>query len=135
LRDKFGWLFVLFLKKVVFHMSYNIAISSTDGKFVNQHFGHTEKFIIVEVKNRKNYRFLEERKVKAPCSFGEHDENTLENATKALVDCKYVLCSQIGGGASRILEENKIRVFTIATFIDEALERIIDYDEKQKAIY
>lgn len=115
-------------------MSYNIAISSTDGKFVNLHFGHTEKFIIVKVENRKVYRILEERKVKAPCSFGDHDENTLENVVKALSDCKYVLCSQIGGGASRILEKNKMCVFVIANFIDEALEEIIDYDEKQKAI-
>lgn len=115
-------------------MSYNIAISSTDGKFVNQHFGHTEKFIIVEVKNRKIYRVLEERKVEAPCSFGDHDENTLENAVKALADCKYVLCSQIGSGASRVLEKNKIQVFTSATFIDEALKQIMYDDEKEKII-
>lgn len=115
-------------------MSYNIAISSTDGKFVNQHFGHTEKFIIVEVENSKKYRFLEERNVKAPCSFGEHEENTLEKAVKVLADCKYVLCSQIGGGASRVLEENKIRAFVITTFIDEALEQIMYYDEKQTEI-
>lgn len=115
-------------------MSYNVAISSTDGKFVNLHFGHTEKFIIVKVEDCRSYHLLEERKVKAPCSFGNHDENILENVVKALSDCKYVLCSQIGAGASRLLEENKIKVFAIGTFIDEALEQIMYYDAKQKVV-
>ena len=115
-------------------MSYNIAISSTDGKFVNQHFGHTEKFIIVEVEQNQHYQFLKERKVKVPCSFGEHEENTLENAVRALADCKYVLCAQIGNGARETLEKNKIQVFAIAAFIHEALAQIMLHDEKQQLL-
>ena len=30
-------------------MSFKIAVSSSDGKVVNRHFGRTEKFLIFEI--------------------------------------------------------------------------------------
>ena len=30
-------------------MSYKVAVASNDGKFVNEHFGRAEKFMIYEI--------------------------------------------------------------------------------------
>jgi predicted Fe-Mo cluster-binding NifX family protein len=112
-------------------MAYKVAISSTDGKVVNQHFGHTEKFLIIRVDEKKQYRFLEDRSVEAPCSAGGHDESALEKAVLAVADCRYVLCAQIGGGAEHVLEIQGIRAIAVRDFIENAMQKIIAYDEKQ----
>jgi len=112
-------------------MAYKVAISSTDGKVVNQHFGHTEKFLIIQVDEKGQYSFLEERAVEAPCSAGGHDESALEKAVLAVADCRYVLCAQIGGGAEHMLKINRIQVVSIRDFIETAMPKIIAYDIKQ----
>ncbi|SEJ67088.1 Predicted Fe-Mo cluster-binding protein, NifX family [Propionispira arboris] len=115
-------------------MSYKVAISSTDGKVVNQHFGHTEKFLIVQVDEKKEYRFLEDRSIESPCNAGGHDEWALEKAVLAVSDCRYVLCAQIGGGAGRVLEIHGIQAITIRDFIENAMKKIIAYDAKQNKL-
>ena len=112
-------------------MAYKVAISSNDGKVVNQHFGHTENFIIVQVDKNKQYHFLEERSVEAPCSAGGHDESALEKAVLAVSDCRYVLCAQIGGGAEHMLEIKGIQAIAIRDFIENAVPKIIAYDIKR----
>jgi len=112
-------------------MAYKVAISSTDGKVVNQHFGHTENFIIVQVDENKQYHFIEERSVEAPCSAGGHDKSVLEKAVLAVSDCRYVLCAQIGGGAEHMLEIKGIQAVAIRDFIENAVPKIIAYDIKQ----
>lgn len=48
-------------------MSYKIAIATSDGKFVNQHFGRANQFLIVELKGDGSYEVLEPQK---PMVFG-----------------------------------------------------------------
>jgi len=112
-------------------MAYKVAISSTDGKVVNQHFGHTEKFLIIQVDEKKQYRFIEDRSVEAPCNAGGHDESALEKAVMAVADCRYVLCAQIGGGAERVLEIQGIQAIAVRDFIENAMQKLIAYDVKQ----
>jgi predicted Fe-Mo cluster-binding NifX family protein len=105
-------------------MVFRVAVASSDGKVVNQHFGHSEQFFIFDVKAEGDYSLLEIRKTAPPCSFGEHDQGTLENAVNLLSDCNYVLCYQIGRGAEYELEKKGIRAFVIGNYIETGLSRL-----------
>ena len=48
--------------------SYQIAVASTDGKVVNQHFGKAERFYIARGDpDEHTYHWVEERKVQRIC--------------------------------------------------------------------
>lgn len=105
-------------------MVFRVAAASSDGKVVNQHFGHTEQFIILDVRGEKNYSLVEVRKVNPPCSSGEHDPYGLEKAVNMISDCNYVLCCQIGRGAENVLEEKGLSAFIISNYIDTGIQRL-----------
>lgn len=105
-------------------MLFRVAVASSDGKVVNQHFGHAQFFIIFDVKSEADFVFIEERKTNPPCGFGEHDKSTLEEAVDRISDCNYVLCYQIGKGASAILSERGISAYVIGDYISNALYKL-----------
>lgn len=105
-------------------MSYRIAIASTDGKVINQHFGKADNFLIVEV-NDKKFEFIENRKCEPICKEYEHDENALNMVAELLKDCRAVFVSKIGKGAAIILNEQGIRTFESPYFIEDVLKRIV----------
>lgn len=111
-------------------MEYKIGIASTDGKVVNQHFGHTKEFLIVKVDEKGENHFLEKRKVTPPCDGGEHSEKRLAKVGEVISDCKYILCSQIGPGAELYLKGIGITPYAIPHFVDYAVQKIIQYDRK-----
>lgn len=113
-------------------MGYLVAIASSDGKVVNQHFGHAEEFLIIEVEGER-YHYIEKRSLGAACHLGEHNESSMESVVAALADCKYVLCSKIGPGAERKLQERGVTAFQIPHFIDEAIKKLIEYTSRTKA--
>lgn len=115
-------------------MSFKIAIASSDGKVVNQHFGHAEKFYIVEVDENNEFAFLETRETGAACEAGNHSIESLENVVTLLSDCKYILVSQIGPGAEFELSKKGISAFAISHYIDTAVEKIIKYNKHRKLI-
>ena len=43
-------------------MSFKVAVASSDGKYVNQHFGMAQQFLIFEIDDEGNYKFLEPQK-------------------------------------------------------------------------
>jgi predicted Fe-Mo cluster-binding NifX family protein len=112
-------------------MSYKIAVASSDGKVVNQHFGRATKFLIFEIEAGE-FKFLELLDAKPFCNHGEHDDNKLSNAVDALKGCRAVLVSQIGNGAAQALSSKGIAVFDIHTFIDDALRKLINYYDKNE---
>ncbi len=109
-------------------MSYKIAVASTDGKVINQHFGRAEKFYIIDVEDSKEYHYLEERETFAACQGGTHDEDLLTRNVELLSDCKYVLVSQIGPGAEYALSKRGVTAFAIANYVDEAVKKLIHYE-------
>ncbi|HEY0196185.1 MAG TPA: NifB/NifX family molybdenum-iron cluster-binding protein [Methanobacterium sp.] len=46
-------------------MSYKVAVASSDGKFVNQHFGMAQQFLIFEIDDDE-YKFMELRRMLRP---------------------------------------------------------------------
>ena len=112
-------------------MSYKIAVASSDGKVVNQHFGRATQFLIFEI-HAGDFKFLELLYANPFCNHGEHDDSKLSNAVDALTGCRAVLISQIGNGAAQALRSRGIDVFDIHTFIYDALRKLINYYEKNE---
>jgi len=107
-------------------MSYKIAVASSDGKVVNQHFGKATQFLIFEVEG-DYFKFMEILEANAFCNNGEHDENKLLSAVDALEGSRAVLVSQIGKGAVQALKTKGIDVFDVHNFIEDALKELIEY--------
>ncbi|WOO37462.1 NifB/NifX family molybdenum-iron cluster-binding protein [Anaerocolumna sp. AGMB13020] len=116
-------------------MAYKIAIASTDGKVVNQHFGRAEYFYIGEVNDREEFRYLEERKLTPVCQGKEHEAEVLYNIAERLADCRYILVSQIGPSAEYVLNKKGITVLTIRHYIDSAVNKLMEYDKRINFIY
>jgi len=107
-------------------MAYKVAVASTDGKVVNEHFGRAERFLIFEVEDGR-LSFSELREAGPPCMEGEHSDTGLADAAGSLADCRAVLVSRIGAAAARALESAGIEALEIHGFIDEVLEKLIQY--------
>ena len=76
----------------------HMAVASSGGGLINQHFGHAKEFLIYEASSA-GVRFLGSRKAAQYCG-GEADcgeaVNTLARTIAILADCEVVLCSRIG---------------------------------------
>jgi predicted Fe-Mo cluster-binding NifX family protein len=104
-------------------MSFKVAVASSDGKYVNQHFGKARSFLIFEVKDDGKYEFLELRKTAPRCG-GSVDlkEKTLD----MLSDCDILLVSQIGPGAATRLTARGVEPLIMPMFIEDALKELWD---------
>lgn len=103
-------------------MGVKVAVASTDGKFINEHFGRAKEFLIFNLDlEEKSYNFIELRPNTPPCSGHEHEDNLLEQSVNLLSDCKAVLVSQIGPGAIQALDTKGIKALIVRNFIPDAL--------------
>jgi len=97
-----------------------IAVASSDGKTVNEHFGRASRFMIFHL-HEMGHDFLEERENHPSCAGQQHSDDMLEKSADLIFDCKGVIISQIGAGAIDLLIERGIIPFTLPGRIDEAL--------------
>ncbi len=105
-----------------------VAVVSSDGKVINQHFGKASRFLVFEVDCGK-IRFIEERKNTPLCGSAEdgHADDALSRSISLISDCQAVLCARIGGGAEEELRRNKIRPVEAPYFIHEVLKNIMSH--------
>ncbi len=116
-------------------MKYKIAISSTDGKIVNQHFGRTSVFYIVEVDSEsRKYQYLNERNVEPLCVLQHHKDEEISSIASQFRDCQYVLVSRIGYGARLVLESKGIIAYEIPGIISESIDKLLTYIEVQNLL-
>lgn len=109
-------------------MAYNIAVASTDGKVVNEHFGHAQRYLIFTVdEEAQSFSFSEFRPVVAPCEDQTHSIEGFERVASDLADCDVVLISRIGNAARKYLTGRNMFVLEYGRLIPEALEKIIEY--------
>ena len=101
-------------------MDVKIAVASSDGVTVNQHFGRAQRFRIYRVTD-SDCEFLEERENLPACSSQQHDNYLLERTADLIADCKAVIVAQIGAGAIDTLLLRHIRPFSLSGAIDDAL--------------
>lgn len=105
-------------------MSVKVAIASTDGKVINEHFGRATKFHIFEI-NDSSFNFLESRTVERCCNGGEHEDSAFENVANILNDCKAIFVAKIGIGASNYMESKGYTVFEAPYFIEDVLNKVL----------
>lgn len=113
-------------------MPYKVAVASSDGKVINEHFGRSQQFLIFEITDDDKWSFVELRENIPPCGQGEHNENDMQRTVNLLSDCKKVLVSRIGLGAEQALKLKGITAYTIPDFIDDALNKLVAFEKKHK---
>jgi predicted Fe-Mo cluster-binding NifX family protein len=101
-----------------------IALTSTDGKAVNQHFGHARTFHIFDL-NDRDWAFVETREVEACCQDHDHTTDRFDAVLKTLSDCEAILASKIGYGAAQYLMQHGMKVCQAAGAIPDVLEEVI----------
>ncbi len=107
-------------------MKYRAAFASSDGKIINQHFGRTAQFLIVEIdEEEKKWKYVETRENEPPCDGGTHSEDALKTAVSVIEDCRAVFAARIGAGAQNFLAEKNIQGIEAPYPIEEVLQALL----------
>lgn len=75
-----------------------IAVASKDGREIDQHFGHAERFLIYDV-DAERAALVDEKKVERYCSFDPESPlrgDLLRGIVDALAGCRAVVTAQMG---------------------------------------
>lgn len=112
-------------------MSYKIAIASSDGKYVNQHFGKALQFLIVQLNDDGSYNYVETRENKPACAVEGHDY-LIKDTVDLISDCDGVLVSQIGTGAADMLINGGVQPVIIPMLIEDALKKVYGLIQEEK---
>lgn len=105
-------------------MAYRIAFASSDGKVINQHFGRTQKFLIVEI-DEEVAKFLETRENDPSCQEFQHTEDAMARSISLISDCKAVYVAKIGHGAITRLDEAGIKSYETPYFIEDVIDKLL----------
>jgi predicted Fe-Mo cluster-binding NifX family protein len=126
-------------------MPYNIVITSTDGKYIDLHFGHADFFYILRIDERSGaWQVIEKKElsVSSACAGGENcntgcagsrHENMMariKTVTKLLAGCKYLLTAKIGPKPSDLLRHEGITALESPPDINEAVAKLNKYHLK-----
>lgn len=95
-----------------------VAVASTDGLSVNEHFGRSKEFMIYEIQDLGEYKLVEHREIHAQAVPGKQDYIT---KAQLLADVEAVLISQIGPRAEQELRRHGIIALPVSGAIDKAL--------------
>ena len=90
-----------------------IAVASRDGREINQHFGHADRFLIFEVDSGEA-KLVDEKKVERYCTANaDHAQRApiLQAIADALAGCRAVVCAQIGQGPQMEMERLGVDAF------------------------
>jgi predicted Fe-Mo cluster-binding NifX family protein len=102
-----------------------VAIVSSDGKVINQHFGRASRFLIFEI-NCGDIRFVEAREITPLCGSADkgNTDDVLSRTISLITDCKALLCARIGRHPKEELRKKGIEPIEAPFFIHEALKNI-----------
>ena len=108
-------------------MDYRVAVASSDGIVVNQHFGHADRFHIVELHPEDGtHQYVESRDVQHVCRGHDHNEADFDRVLDALSDVQAILVAKIGQGASEYLESKGMLVYEAPFLIDPVIDKILN---------
>ncbi len=103
-------------------MKIRIAFASTDGAYIDQHFGSARFFQIYDLDGAV-YEPVESRQTKAYCQ--GNCEGGFDHLYEALKDCDAVFVLKIGQGAAAYMIGRGKRVFEAYGAVDEILEQVL----------
>ncbi|MDR2197794.1 MAG: hypothetical protein LBO07_07540 [Coriobacteriales bacterium] len=113
-------------------MSHRVAITTRDGKVVQEHFGHARHFHIVDIGEGEPV-YVETREIEPRCQGGPageapqeqpHDASRFAAAVELLSDCEAVVTAQIGEGAAAYVLAHGLRIFEGRGFVDDILGEV-----------
>lgn len=97
-----------------------VAVATTGGGRVNQHFGHADEFQIFEV-SAGEALFVGHRRVDLYCQGGYGEDEQLPSIVTAINDCHAVLVSKIGACPRDELKAAGIE--PVDNYVDEFIEK------------
>jgi len=113
-------------------MAEKIALASSTGLFVDEHFAQATAFYVYE-KSADKFVFSEKRICRCP---GGHDTSSFDAILSLLSDCKAIFVNRIGLGAAHYLIEKGVRVFDspypVETVLDQVIKKDLLEDTKAK---
>lgn len=124
-------------------MAYRVAITSSDGNQIDQHFGKSKSFYILEIEEtgeweKMELREVDEKKVEELANElginGEctgHNDVFLKYVGLLLGDCTYLLTAQIGAKPYNILQQNNINSLEAPNDLAVAIEKVNSFHLKQ----
>jgi len=103
-----------------------VAVATSSGILVDQHFGHAKEFYIYESDGVK-VKFIEKRQAIAYCT-GQSEcddgkDDKIENIISTIKDCGVVLALRIGSSPSQRLSAIGIRSITTYDRIEDAVKK------------
>ncbi|HEY6007665.1 MAG TPA: NifB/NifX family molybdenum-iron cluster-binding protein [Geobacteraceae bacterium] len=108
-----------------------IAVATSDGQNIDEHFGRAKTFRIFEVEESGAFSLVEERKIIPHCPGDSVVAHAADATVEKLVGVDAVLVNRIGPGAAKSLEARGIRVFALSGPVDRALTA---YGKRHKLI-
>lgn len=115
------WLWPL-IKEVV--MDIKVAVASSNGKTINEHFGKAKSFTIYRLVDDK-WQYVEDRPTLPACNGQGHSDQLLDQMASLLSDCQGIIVNQIGPGAMDTLLYRNILPFALSGSIEEALTTVL----------
>lgn len=104
---------------------YRVAVATSDGVTVNEHFGKANFFRIYEL-DSSGYRYVEARDAVEACQHVRtHSETDFDRVIALLSDCKALFVQKIGQGAAAYLISKNVRVFEVNASVDLLLKKVI----------
>ncbi len=107
---------------------YLFAAASSNGKYIDRHFGQVEEFYIFRHDN-KGVRFIEKRTVGKYCSGSEdcgNEESKISKIVNTISDCNGVLVLRIGYEPSKVLKDKGIEIFQTCGSIEAAINNSVE---------
>jgi len=118
-------------------MSFRIAVASSNGLDIDQHFGSAEKFYIYEVRTDGSYSLLRINSPpeRLPCNGTEKkccgcQGGTITADYSFLDGSNYVFAVKVGRNAERSLALENISAFSVETTVSEAVKKIAVYENR-----
>ena len=102
-----------------------LAVASTDGGSVSEHFGHAKRFAVYEV-GPGHCRLLEARQVEHYCLGNASSQSAMAGILEAIKDCQAVFVAKIGDGPTEKLAA--LGVAAVSAYAWEPIEdALLDY--------
>ena len=104
-------------------MGLRVAFASTDGSYIDQHFGNARIFQVVDIFG-SSHELVGFRRTDANCR-GNCDGG-FDSQLHALNDCDAVFVLKIGEGAAAFMISHGKRVFEAQGPVEEIIEQLIE---------
>ncbi|QAT50409.1 hypothetical protein EQM14_11910 [Caproiciproducens sp. NJN-50] len=118
-------------------MTIKVAVTSSDGKRIDQHFGHCMNFSIAEINQEdSSWKMVDSRKTARTCHEFSHDAEQVEQVVDSLSDCDYLLTYRIGYYPNLLFSSKGIQCVETPTeepvTIEQGIARLLSITQSMK---